>query len=70
MDVRGKLVIGDALHTQRKTSIAVVEEQGDYLWIAKENQPDLRANIAHLFSPQQCPLWRHGTEPLGVRLTL
>ena len=55
VDVRGKVVIGDALHTQRKTSIAVVEEQGDYLWIAKENQPELRANIAHLFSPQQCP---------------
>lgn len=55
VDVRGKVVIGDALHTQRKTSIAVVEEQGDYLWIAKENQPDLKANIAHLFAPQQCP---------------
>jgi hypothetical protein len=46
VNVRGKVVIGDALHTQRKTSIAVVEEQDDYLWIAKENQSDLRANIA------------------------
>ena len=55
VDVRGKVVIGDALHTQRKTSIAVVEEQGDYLWVAKENQPELRAAIAHLFAPQECP---------------
>lgn len=55
VDVRGKVVIGDALHTQRTISIAVVEGQGDYLWIAKENQPELRAEIAHLFAPQQCP---------------
>jgi predicted transposase YbfD/YdcC/urease gamma subunit len=53
--VRGKIVIGDALHTQRVTSKAVVEERGDYLWIAKENQPALKAEIAHLFAPQQCP---------------
>ena len=55
VDVRGKVVIGDAMHTQRATSMAVVEEQGDYLWIAKDNQPGLNADIAHLFRPQHCP---------------
>ena len=55
VNVRGKAVIGDALHTQRPTSVAAVEERGDYLWIAKESQLALRAEIAHLFAPQQCP---------------
>jgi predicted transposase YbfD/YdcC len=55
VNVRGKVVIGDALHTQRATSMLVGEEQEYYLWIAKENQSALKAEIAHLFAPQQCP---------------
>jgi predicted transposase YbfD/YdcC len=52
LDIRGKVVIGDALHTQRNLSIEVVTAQADYLWIAKQNQPELRATIAHLFEPE------------------
>ena len=61
IDVRGKVVIGDALHTQRPSSRGVVEGQGHYLWTVKDNQPALKAEIAHLFAPQQCP---PGTSPL------
>ncbi len=55
LDLRGKVVIGDAMHTQRQLSIVIVTAGGDYLWIAKDNQSQLKADIAHLFAPQQCP---------------
>ena len=55
LDLRQKVVIGDAMHTQRKLSIQIVEAGGDYLWIAKDNQADLKAHIEHLFAPQECP---------------
>lgn len=61
LQVRGKVVIGDALHTQRSSSIVVVERQGHFVWTIKDNQPALKAEIAHLFAPQQCP---PGTSPL------
>ena len=53
LDLRGKVITGDAMHTQRQLSIEIVVAGGDYLWIAKENQPELRATIAHLFEPEQ-----------------
>lgn len=52
LDVRGKVMIGDAMHTQRKLSIEVVTAGGDYVWTAKQNQPELQATIAHLFEPE------------------
>jgi predicted transposase YbfD/YdcC len=55
LDLRGKVVIGDAMHTQRQVSIEIVTAGGDYVWIAKDNQPQLKDDIAHLFAPQQCP---------------
>jgi predicted transposase YbfD/YdcC len=55
LDLRGKVVIGDAMHTQRQVSIEIVTAGGDYLWIAKDNQVQLKDDIAHLFAPQQCP---------------
>jgi len=55
LDLRGKVVIGDAMHTQRQLSIEILTAGGDYLWIAKDNQAQLKEDIAHLFAPQQCP---------------
>ncbi|MEM7375774.1 MAG: ISAs1 family transposase [Bacteroidota bacterium] len=54
IDLRDKVVIGDAMHTQRQISIDIVTAQGDYLWIAKDNQAQLKEDIAHLFAPQEC----------------
>lgn len=50
LDLRGKVVTGDAMHTQRALSIQILDAGGDYLWIAKENQPRLQADIAQVFS--------------------
>jgi predicted transposase YbfD/YdcC len=50
LDLRGKVVAADAMHTQRCLSIQILQAQGDYLWLAKDNQPTLREDIAQLFT--------------------
>ena len=35
LDLRGKVVMGDALHTQRAVSLQIVAAGGDYIWLAK-----------------------------------
>ena len=32
----------------------LVEAGGDYIWLAKDNQPALRADIEHVFLPEVC----------------
>jgi len=51
IDLEGKVVTGDALFTQRDLSAAIVEAGGDYVWLVKDNQPRLRADIERLFGP-------------------
>src|SRR5439155_14621883 len=52
LDLRGKIVTADSLHTQRSLSAQIVAAGGDYLWVAKDNQPTLRADIAELFTAE------------------
>lgn len=54
LDLRGKVVMGDALHTQRAISLQIVVAGGDYVWLAKDNQPKLRTDIERLFLPEVC----------------
>jgi len=54
LNLQGKIITGDALHTQRETSQLIGEGGGDYVWIAKENQPNLHRDIAQLFQPEKC----------------
>lgn len=51
VNMAGKIVTGDALHTQRATSEQIVKAGGDYLWPVKDNQERLRKDISHLFKP-------------------
>lgn len=50
LDLRGKVVTGDAMHTQRTLSTEILAAGGAYLGIAKDNQPTLHRDIAELFS--------------------
>ena len=51
LDLEGRLVCLDALHTQDETARALVMEAGaDYLLTAKGNQPTVHANIEKLVS--------------------
>lgn len=53
LDLRHKVVIGDAMHTQRQISIQIVEAGGDFVWIVKDNQPKTRQAIEQLFAPEK-----------------
>lgn len=58
LDLKGKVVTGDALHTQKDLARFLVEKKhADYFFTVKDNQPTLREDIAALdlnesFSPR------------------
>ncbi len=54
LDLRGKIVTGDALLAQRELSTAIVEGQGDYVWTVKGNQQGLKRDIETLFEAEPC----------------
>ena len=49
LELQGKVITMDALHTQRALAERILEQGGDYLMVVKDNQPELRAAIALLF---------------------
>ncbi len=51
VNLSGKIVTGDAMHTQRAVSEQILKGQGDYLWPVKENQPQMYQAIQDLFAP-------------------
>lgn len=52
LDLRGKIVVGDAMQTQRELSLQITAAGGDYIWLAKDNQRTLRNDIAQWFAPE------------------
>jgi len=56
VSLKGAIVIGDAMHTQREVSAQIVEAGGDYIWMAKENQPRTHWAIQKLFVHEACNL--------------
>lgn len=63
VDLRGKVVMGDALHTQRAVSIQIVEAGGEYIWYAKGNQSEMEENIRLWFEPEPEPIPGMGRSP-------
>lgn len=63
VDLREKVVMGDAIHTQREASIQIVEAGGDYIWIAKGNQSQMEENIRLWFEPEPDPIPGMGRVP-------
>lgn len=62
VDLRGKIVTGDALLAQRELSQLIVDGGGHFLWTVKDNQPTTVQAIAQLFAPQT--VWPgHGPVP-------
>lgn len=66
LDLRQKVVIGDAMQTQRKLSIQIVAAEGDFVWIVKDNQANTRKAIEQLFAPEQ-PRPGFGCPPMDFR---
>jgi len=56
IDLREKVVMGDALHTQRQISIQIVASGGEYIWFAKGNQPQMEEDIRLWFEPDVQPI--------------
>lgn len=59
LDLKGRVVCGDAMFTQRDVSMQVLAQGGDYIWTLKKNQPTLRHDVSQFFRPPlQAPGWR------------
>jgi predicted transposase YbfD/YdcC len=58
--VKGRIISADALHTQHAFCLSVTRWDGDYVLIAKGNQPILRDDLQLFFSepPADCRDWR------------
>jgi hypothetical protein len=56
LPIRGKVITGDAMFTQRDFCAGVIEGGGDYILPVKENQPTLLANIAAVFTEPEAGL--------------
>jgi len=50
--ISGKVLTGDAIHTQKRLSMQILEGQGDFVFPVKENQEKLHKNIQALFAPE------------------
>jgi predicted transposase YbfD/YdcC len=63
VDLRDKVVMGDAMHTQRALSILIFEAGGDYIWFAKGNQLQMEEDIRLWFEPEPDPIPGMGRLP-------
>jgi predicted transposase YbfD/YdcC len=63
IDLREKVVMGDAMHTQRQVSMQIVESGGEYIWFAKGNQPQMEEDIRLWFAPEVQPIPGMGFPP-------
>jgi predicted transposase YbfD/YdcC len=52
INLTGKIISADAMHTQRGFSAQIVNAGGDYIFPVKENQPRLYQDIQQLFAPE------------------
>lgn len=67
VDLRGKVLIGDAMHTQRQISIQIGTAGGHYLWTVKANQPQLLQDIQDWFDAEVSLIPGMGCPPKDFR---
>ena len=66
VNLRGRLVSGDAMFCQREICQQTVDSGGDFLFVVKDNQPELKAAIEADFQPGFSP--RYGAAAATVAL--
>ncbi len=67
LDLKGRVVSGDAMFTQREISVTVLAQGGDYLWFVKDNQPTLHEDVQRFFEePNHAPGWHIPPLPQAV----
>jgi predicted transposase YbfD/YdcC len=67
INLRNKVIIGDALHTQRQISIQIGAAGGNYLWVVKGNQPQLLQDLQDWFDTEIPLLPGMGCPPKDFR---
>jgi hypothetical protein len=55
LDLKGRIVIGDAIFCQKSNVAKIVEKGGDYVLPVKDNQKNLRENIQTAFDEPVFP---------------
>lgn len=53
VNLQDKVVLGDAMQTQRALSSQIIKAQGEFVWIVKDNQRVTREAIELLFAPEK-----------------
>lgn len=64
--LQGHLVTGDAMFCQRELCQEIIDSGGDYLFVVKDNQPELKEAIAAEFRPGFSPDERVRAATLSV----
>lgn len=64
LDLRKRVVSGDAMFAQRQLSVQIMAQGGDYLWFVKKNQARLLGDIEQFFVPPRKTKGWH-TPPLS-----
>jgi predicted transposase YbfD/YdcC len=67
LDLRHRVVCGDAMLTQRDISVEILAQGGDYIWFLKENQPTMKRDVEQFFKqPRKAAGWHH--QPLDKQM--
>jgi hypothetical protein len=64
--LEGRLVTGDAMFCQRELCEQIVDSGGDYLFVVKDNQPELKAAVEADFQPGFSPRYRKTATSVAV----
>jgi hypothetical protein len=64
--LKGRLVTGDAAFCQRELCEQIVDSGGDYLFVVKDNQPELKAAVEADFQPGFSPRHRETATSVAV----
>jgi DDE_Tnp_1-associated/Transposase DDE domain len=59
LPLKGKIVIGDAAFCQRDLAKQVIDQGGDYILVAKDNQPGLELDISSGFAYETAAAGQH-----------
>jgi hypothetical protein len=64
--LKGRLITGDAMFCQRELCKQIVDSGGDYLFVVKDNQPELKAAVEADFQPGFSPRHRKTAPSVAV----
>ena len=64
--LKGRLITGDAMFCQRELCQQIVDSGGHYLFVVKDNQPELKAAIEAEFEPGFSPRYGKTTTSVAV----